>query len=92
MALTIEHNSNELRFEYQENGHLCHLDYTVSDNIMTVTHTIVPSELGGKGLAGELTEAAFAVAKEQGWKINPVCSYTATYFTRHPEHSALLAS
>lgn len=89
MTLTIQHNTAASRFEYTENELLCHLDYELNGNIMAVTHTIVPKELGGRGIAGELTEAAFALARDNNWKINPVCSYTATYFKRHPEHSAL---
>lgn len=91
MTLAIEHNTKASRFEYHENNLLCHLDYELDGNIMVITHTIVPKELGGRGIAGVLTEAAFAVAKENNWKINPVCSYTATYLTRHPEHSELQA-
>lgn len=91
MALTIEHNRAASRFEYSENDVLCRLDYELDGEVMAITHTIVPKELGGRGIAGELTEAAFAVAKENGWKVKPVCSYTVRYFTRHPEHSALQA-
>lgn len=91
MALVIEHNTAASRFEYHESNLLCRLDYEVKNGVMAITHTIVPTELGGRGIAGQLTEAAFEVAKENNWKINPICSYTATYFKRHPEHSALQA-
>lgn len=91
MTLTIKHNTAASRFEYIENELLCHLDYTLNENIMTVTHTAVPQKLSGRGIAGELTKAALAVAKENNWKINPVCSYTATYFKRHPEYNELRA-
>lgn len=91
MALSIKHNAAASRFEYTENDLLCRLDYELNGTLMAVTHTVVPQELGGRGIAGELTEAAFALAKENNWKINPVCSYTATYFKRHPEHSELKA-
>ena len=89
MALTIQNNKEASRFEYHENGLLCQLDYELSGNVMAITHTIVPKELGGRGIAGNLTEAAFSFAKENKLKIKPVCSYTATYFKRHPEHQDL---
>lgn len=89
MALSIKHNPAASRFEYIENDLLCRLDYELNNNVMAVTHTVVSQELGGRGIAGELTEAAFAMAKENNWKINPICSYTATYFKRHPEHLEL---
>lgn len=92
MALTITHNPAASRFEYTEAGLLCHLDYIVNEPILSVTHTIVPPALGGRGIAAELTEAVFAYAKKNNWKVRPICSYTATYFKRHPEHQSLLAS
>ncbi|GAA5088327.1 MAG: N-acetyltransferase [Alcaligenaceae bacterium] len=91
MKLDIQHNTEASRFEYHENQLLCHLDYQIQDNIMAITHTIVPKALGGRGIAGQLTEAAFAFARNNELKINPVCSYTATYFQRHPEYQSLLA-
>lgn len=91
MTLPIQHNTAASRFEYTENNLLCHLDYELNGNLMAVTHTMVPQELGGRGIAGELTEAAFAWAKENNLKINPICSYTAAYFKRHPKHSELKA-
>lgn len=91
MALSIQHNTQASRFEYEENGLRCQLEYALNGNIMAINHTLVPSELGGRGIAGELTEAAFAYAKENQLKIKPVCSYTATYFKRHPEHNDLQA-
>lgn len=91
MSLTITHNPEAFRFEYTESGLLCRIDYVINEPILTVTHTLVPPALGGKGIAAELTEAVFAYAKKNGWKVRPVCSYTATYFKRHPEHQALLA-
>lgn len=91
MTLSIQHNQAASRFEYQENGLLCHIDYRINDQIMTISHTSVPSELGGKGIAGALTEFALAYAKENQLKVKPLCSYTATYFKRHSEHADLLA-
>ncbi len=48
-------------------------------------HTIVPPEIGGRGVAARLVEAMVADAREQGFLILPECSYVAAAFTRHPE-------
>lgn len=58
---------------------------------MVILHTGVPPELGGRGIAAQLTEAALAAARENGWKVRPRCSYAAAYFKRHPEYNDLLA-
>jgi len=55
-----------------------------------VDHTIVPPEIGGRGIAAQLVEALIADAREQGFRIIPQCSYVAAAFRRHPEWADLL--
>lgn len=54
-------------------------------------HTLVPPEIGGKGVAARLVEALIQDAREQGFRIDPVCSYVAAQFKRHPEWAELRA-
>jgi len=54
-------------------------------------HTLVPPELGGRGVAGELVKALIADAEAEAFKIIPTCSYVAAQFKRHPEWAALRA-
>ena len=54
-------------------------------------HTLVPPEIGGRGVAGKLVEALVADARAQGFKIEPQCSYVVAAFKRHPEWSDLHA-
>jgi uncharacterized protein len=53
-------------------------------------HTLVPPEIGGRGVAARLVEALIADAREQGFKVVPHCSYVAAAFQRHPEWADLL--
>ncbi|MDE1918846.1 MAG: N-acetyltransferase [Sphingomonadales bacterium] len=53
--------------------------------------TLVPSAIGGRGVAGALVEALVADAREAGAKILPSCSYVAAAFKRHPEWEDLRA-
>lgn len=53
-------------------------------------HTLVPPQIGGRGVAAELVRALVADAREQGFKIVPQCSYVATAFQRHPDWADLL--
>ncbi|RVQ67791.1 N-acetyltransferase [Croceicoccus ponticola] len=59
--------------------------------VLVADHTFVPPSLRGKSLAGKLVEALIADAREEGFKIKPVCSYVVTAFQRNPEWSALKA-
>jgi len=61
------------------------------EDIRLVDHTIVPPEIGGRGIAGKLMHALIADAREQGFRIVPECSYVVAQFRRHPEWADLLA-
>lgn len=67
------------------------LTYVRHDHVLTTEHTLVPPEIGGRGIAAKLVEALIADARAQGWKIEPECSYVAAAFKRHPDWADLLA-
>ena len=56
-----------------------------------IDHTGVPREYEGRGIAARLVNRAVADAREQGFKITPVCSYVVAQFRRHPEWADLRA-
>ena len=72
-------------------GALCALDYTLDHGVMTITHTLVPEAVGGRGLAGTLVRAALDAARLEGWKVVPACSYAKAWMVRHPEFDDLRA-
>jgi predicted GNAT family acetyltransferase len=90
MALSVSHNQAAHCFEARVDGYRCVVDYLLNDGVMTVTHTGVPQEVGGRGIAAELTKFVLDAATQAGWKLIPVCSYTAAYIRRHPEYGNLL--
>lgn len=87
-AADITHGQD--RFITTVDGVQAHLDYQREDGRMTITHTIVPDAIGGRGIAGQLTRAAFEYARSQGWKVRPACSYAAGWTERHPEFTDVL--
>ena len=91
MALDIRHLAAAHRFEATFDGFVCELDYTLHDRVMTITHTGVPSEVGGRGIAGELVRMAFETARGEGWKVVPACSYAQVWMERHPEFADVRA-
>lgn len=66
------------------------LEWTKHDNVLVVEHTIVPTEIGGRGIATQLLDAVLADAREQGFRIDPKCSFAARKFAQHPEWADLL--
>ena len=91
MALDITHLPAAHRFETRVDGALCELDYSLRDQVMTILHTGVPSEVGGRGIAGELVRTALKTARDAGWKVVPACSYARIWMERHPEFADLRA-
>ena len=90
MGPVIEHDRIERRFHAVIDGHRCVLDYRLTGGRMSIVHTRVPPEVGGRGIAASLTRAAVDAARGAGWKIEPVCSYARVWFDRNPEHQDLL--
>lgn len=87
----ILHELPDHRFVIQADGHAAHLDYVEDGGRLTITHTIVPPEIGGRGIAGELVRAALEYARDAGLKVEPQCSYADAWMRRHPEYGALRA-
>jgi len=88
MALQIR--EDERRFSTTVDGHEAHVDFERTDGTMVVTHTWVPGEIGGRGVAAELIKAAFDAARRDGVKVSPVCSYAAVWLQKHPDYADLL--
>ncbi|OZI61664.1 GNAT family N-acetyltransferase [Bordetella genomosp. 11] len=91
MDISVTHDPASHRFKAIVDQHESHLEYALRDGVMAILHTIVPPEVGGRGIAGHLTVAAIEYARSHALKIAPQCAYAAAYFQRHPEYADLLA-
>ncbi len=79
----VDHERAANRFTTVVDGHAARLDYTLSGKVMNITHTLVPPEIGGRGIAADLMRAALDTAKAEGWSVNPVCSYAVAYMRKN---------
>lgn len=91
MSLAIQHEPSTQRFVAIVEGQECVIDYHLSGTMMTITHTIVPASLGGRGIAGDLTRFALQTARQQGWKVLAECSYAEAFLNKHSEYADLRA-
>ena len=89
--VTVHHNQAEQRFEATVEGRLSVVDYEQRDGEIVFTHTYVPSELRGRGIAEKLVRAALDYAREQKVRVIPQCSYVDTFIRRHQEFASLIA-
>ena len=87
----IAHDAASHRFVTEVEGHAAYVDYEVFDGGIAITHTIVPQEIGGRGIAAALVKAALDHARAQGLKVDPKCSYADVWMRRHPEYESLRA-
>lgn len=91
MPLSIEHQEDKELFSVNVDGHQAYIDYNLDAGVMCITHTMVPEEIGGRGIAGELTRFVLDTARAKSWKVIPACTYTQAYLKRHPEYEDLRA-
>ena len=91
MQIPITHQTQSCRFESEIEGHLCVLSYRMREGVMVIFSTRVPAEVGGRGIAAELTRVALETARAQGWRVVPLCPYVAAYINRHQEYRELTA-
>lgn len=93
-VFAIHHDERGHRLQTVVDGQPCVLVYRLGGPdgmVMTIDHTGVPASVGGRGIAASLVEAAFALARQRGWKVDPACSYSAVWAGRHPDVADLLA-
>ena len=79
--MEIRHIVNEGFFIFGENGdELAKLIYRKEGEKLFFESTVVSPELRGQGIAGKLFEAGVKYARENNYKIVPVCSYIVKKF------------
>lgn len=85
-------NHEKERFEMREDGHVAFIEFQVNDeNVIRLTHTLVPSELGGRGIGKKLVESTLAHLKANNQKVIAQCTFVATHLKRHPEWQSIVA-
>ena len=91
MDSTITHDSKSGRFATVVDEVTGYVEYELAGNTMTLTHTIVPDAIGGRGIASGLVKAALDHARAAGWNVVPQCSYAGSWMRKHPDYEDLRA-
>lgn len=95
-GIEITHEGNEARGEYRAtvpgSSAVGRLTWKALGPARVADHTLVPPEIGGRGVAAALVDALIADAREQGFTVVPQCSYVEAQFRRHPEWAELRAT
>lgn len=86
----VENNEKESQFEVRIDGAVAVAAYELEPGLITFTHTNVPPELSGRGIANELAKTGLDYARDQGLRVVAACSFMEKYIDRHPEYQELL--
>lgn len=90
-TIQVVHRPQGHCFEAIVDGQRCVADYQRHGDVVRMTHTHVPAALEGRGIAGQLMQAALQWIDAEELKVDPQCSYAAAYVQRHPQWQRLLA-
>ena len=90
MYKNIKHQEEAQRFTLVVDDHTAYLSYDLKGGLIDYSHTIVPKELGGRGIGTELVKFALAYARVNHLTVIPSCSFVAHYISKHNGEQDLL--
>ncbi len=86
----IVNNTAKHRYELSVDGHVAATYYTLADGVITFVHTVVPPELGGKGIASKLIKGALDQVRADGLKVIPQCPFVKAFIEKNAAYQDLL--
>ncbi|MBR1226119.1 MULTISPECIES: GNAT family N-acetyltransferase [unclassified Bradyrhizobium] len=92
MTDTFRDNEAGNRFELEIEGAIAFVTYRKSPGAITLVHTEVPPELGGKGVGSKLARTTLDAVRAQGRKLTVECEFIQGYMRKHPEDNDLLGA
>ena len=90
MTDTFRDNESHNRFELDVGGAIAFVTYRKSPGAITLEHTEVPPELGGKGIGSKIARATLDAVRAQGRKLTVECEFIQGFMSKHPEYNDLL--
>lgn len=92
MEFTLRTEGVSGAYEYVQQGErLAEITWQLRDGVMHVDHTYVSNTLRGQGVAKQLVDEAANYARQQGYKMNAICSYVVAAFEKSDEYNDVKA-
>ena len=79
------------RLELETEGSIAFIEYKLTGDTLFLIHTEVPPALKGKGAASAIVQKALQYAKDNNYKIVPICPFVQSYLKRHKEWNDIVA-
>ena len=88
----VQDNPAKKRFELaiDDSHEIAAAYYRMEDDRIVLTHTIVPEQFSGQGIASQLARGVFDEIRASGRKAILLCPFMAAYFKRHPEYADIV--
>ena len=90
MTYDITNNDKQSRYETTVDGKTAFSAYRRDGDKITFTHTEVPPELEGRGIASAIVKHALDDARAKNLGVVAACAYVASYVRKHEEYRDLL--
>jgi uncharacterized protein len=84
--IEVKNNVEENRFEVVIDDKIAMVEYMLAGRNIIFTHTEVPPEFEGHGIANRMAYVALEHAKAEGYKVQPLCPFITAYIRKHPEY------
>jgi len=91
-SITVTNNEEAQRFEAQVDGLRALLTYRRFPDRIVFNHIEVPPPVESKGLAAKLTRTALDFARDNHFRVVPLCPYVAAFIRRHAEYQDLVSA
>ena len=79
------------RLELEIEGSIAFIEYKLTHDLLFLIHTEVPPALKGKGAGNAIVEKTLQFAKDNNYKIIPLCDFVRRYLEKHPEWNDIVA-
>ncbi len=85
--MEIIHDLSGNRFYTVVDGCTAYVSYEAEDKKLSISHTIVPAEIGGRGIAAALVQTAYDYALAQGLTPAATCTYALAWLRRNSRYT-----
>jgi predicted GNAT family acetyltransferase len=88
---TLKVNDALHRLELEIEGSIAFIEFKLSHEKLFLIHTEVPPELAGKGAGSAIVQKVLQYAKDNNYKVVPICSFIRNYLRKHTEWNDIVA-
>ncbi len=86
----VRDNPDKSRFELDLGGQVVFARYARHGSTLVIPHVEAPPPLRGTGAASQLMAGVMEIARTEGLKVRPLCSYASVWMRRLREYHDLL--